>query len=305
MLTGQDTRRANLRAKRRRAAVPYLFIAPTFILLAIFSYYAVISSVVYAFTDYRIGRAANFIGFANFTRMFRDPVFFTSMRNQIIITLVSVFNAIFWPLLAAELVFWIRHKRASGLVKTAFIIPMLVPGIVTAMMWKTLYNPFFGFNSILKAIGFEHLTTDWLNNRQTALGAILMIGFPFISGLNFLIFHAALNGIASDYQESASIDGASSMQIVRYMHLPNIRQYISVISILAIIGSLQNYGLVMATTGGGPGYETYILALHMYRVAFGSFEMGYGSAMGVFICIVIILLTLIQQKFTGGTVAKD
>ncbi|NLZ89444.1 MAG: sugar ABC transporter permease, partial [Clostridiales bacterium] len=78
-----------------------------------------------------------------------------------------------------------------------------------------------------------------------------------------------------------------------------------VISILAIIGSLQNYGLVMATTGGGPGYETYILALHMYRVAFGSYEMGYGSAMGVFICLIIIVLTIIQQRLTGGTVARD
>lgn len=297
--------RANLRAKRWRTATPYLFLAPSFILLGIFSYYAVLSAVYLSFTDYRIGRAANFVGFANFERMFNDLVFWTSMRNQVIITLVSVVNAIFWPLLAAELVFWIRRKRIADVIKVAFIIPMLVPGIVTAMMWKTLYNPFFGFNSILTALGTSHLTADWLNNRSTALFSILLIGFPYISGLNFLIFHAALNGIASDYQESASIDGATTLQIVRYMHLPNVRQYISVISILAIIGSLQNYGVVMATTGGGPGYETYILALHMYRVAFGSFEMGYGSAMGVFICLIIIALTVVQQKLTGGTVAKD
>lgn len=300
-----DTTHANIKARRWRTATPYLFIAPTFVLLAIFSYYAVISAVYYSFTDYRIGRAYHFVGFANFIRMFNDPVFWTSMKNQLIITLVSVFNAIFWPLLAAELVFWIRSARISGMVRVAFIIPMLVPGIVTTMMWKTLYNPFFGFNSILTLLGFSHLTTDWLNNRSTALFAILFIGFPYISGLNFLIFHAALNGIARDYQESASMDGASSLQIIRYMHLPNIRQYISVISILAIIGSLQNYGLVMATTGGGPGYETYILALHMYRVAFGSYEMGYGSAMGVFICLIIIVLTIIQQRLTGGTVARD
>ena len=120
-----------------------------------------------------------------------------------------------------------------------------------------------------------------------------------------MIFHTALNGIANDYQESAHIDGATNMQVIRFMHLPNIRQYISAISILAIIGSMQNYGLVMATTGGGPGYETYILSLHMYRVAFGSFEMGYGSAMGVFICLIIILLTLAQNRATGGIVARD
>ena len=176
---------------------------------------------------------------------------------------------------------------------------MLIPQIVTILIWKYLYNPNFGFNSILRALGMGGLTHNWLNEKSTALICIILIGFPFISSMYFLIMHTGLNAIGDELYEAAIVDGATSMEVVRYIHLPNIKSYIKVVVTLSLIGSLSGFGLIAATTGGGPGYSTMIPALQMYKIAFGDGKIGYASALGVVLFIVIILLTLASRKLLG------
>ena len=94
------------------------------------------------------------------------------------------------------------------------------PQIVTILIWKYLYNPNFGFNSILRALGMGGLTHNWLNEKSTALICIILIGFPFISSMYFLIMHTGLNAIGDELYEAAIVDGATSMEVVRYIHLP-------------------------------------------------------------------------------------
>lgn len=132
--------------------LPYFFIMPTFILLAIFSYYSIGNAIYTSFTDSTFGLKSNLVGIENYRNALKDHVFIMSFRNQLILTIMTVFNSIFFPLLTAELLFFIKHKRLSNLIKTAFVIPMLVPSIVTILIWKYLYNPSFGFNSILKKL---------------------------------------------------------------------------------------------------------------------------------------------------------
>jgi raffinose/stachyose/melibiose transport system permease protein len=117
-----------------------------------------------------------------------------------------------------------------------------------------------------------------------------------VSGLYFLIFHGGLNSIGQEIHEAAIIDGASSMDIVRKIHLPAMLPYVNVTFTLSLIGSLSGFGLVAATTGGGPGYSSMIPALHMYRIAFNEGNMGYASAMGVVLFIIIIILTLASRS---------
>ena len=210
--------------------------------------------------------------------------------------MTSVFNSIFWPLLAAELLFFVRRKRIANVVKTAFVIPMLVPGIVNILTWRYLYNNDFGFNTILKSIGLGSLAHNWLNDPNTALWCIIFIGFPFVSGLYFLIFHAGINNIGMELYEAAIIDGASSFQVITRVHLPNVVPYINVVFTLSLIGSLSNFGLVAATTGGGPGNATMIPSMLMYQVAFGDSEFGYASSMGVILFIIIMIVTLLTRK---------
>lgn len=277
--------------------MPYLFLAPTLIFLAVFSYYAIGNAVYTSFTDSAFGNKAEFVGVQNYVSAFQDDMFLASFRNQIIISLAAVFNSVFFPVLAAELLFFIRHKKVANIIKTAFVIPMLVPQIVMILIWKFLYNPNFGFNSVLDLFHMDGLRHNWLNDETTALISIVLIGFPFISGMYFLIIHSGLNMIGEELYEAAIVDGATKGDVVRYVHIPNLKPYIKIVVTLSLIASLSGFGLVAATTNGGPGYATMIPALQMYKVAFGDGKFGYASALGVLLFVVIILLTLISRRF--------
>lgn len=276
--------------------LPYIFLTPTFVLLAVFSYYAIGNAVYTSFTDSAFGQAAHWTGLENYIAAFHDEMFLTSFRNQLIITVAAVFSSVFFPLMAAELLFFIKHKRVANIIKTAFIIPMLVPQIVVILIWKFLYNPNFGFNSILQLLNLDSLAHNWLNNQGTALLSIVLIGFPFISSMYFLIIHTGLNMIGEELYEAAIVDGATQWDVVKNIHVPNLTPYIKIVLTLSLIQSLSGFGLVAATTNGGPGFATTIPALQMYKVAFGDGKFGRASAMGVILFGVIIMLTLLSRK---------
>lgn len=279
--------------------LPYLFLAPTFLLMGIFSYYAIGKAVANSFTDSSFGRQSSFVGLANYAQAFRDTMFVTSFRNQLIITVATVFNSVAFPLLAAELIFFVRGKRLAEIVKTAFVIPMLVPSLVTILIWKYLYNPNFGFNTLLRGLGLGNLARNWLNDGGVALWCVILTGFPFISGMYFLVLHNGLNMMGGEIYEAAVIDGASPLQVVRYIHVPNLKPYINTIVTLSLIGSLSGFGNIYAMTGGGPGYATMIPSLLMYKVAFGDGKFGYASALGTIIMAIIVALTVVSRRALG------
>ena len=278
--------------------LPYIFLTPTFILLALFLYYAIFLAIKNSFTDAQFGTASTFIGLENYIALFKDEVFLASLLNQAILTIIFVFNNIFFPFLAAELLFFLKRKRIANVVKTAFIIPMLVPRIVTILIWKFLFNPSYGINSILDLFGLGNLAQNWLNDPSTALASVIFVGFPFVSGLFFLIFHAGLNALGGEMHEAAIVDGASDLKIVTSIHIPNMTRYFGIVALLSFLQSISDFGLVAATTSGGPGFASMIPSLHMYKVAFGSGEIGYASSMGVFIFIIMIVITLSAKAMT-------
>lgn len=278
--------------------LPYLFIASTFIVLIVFLYLSVGIAFFTALTDKIASPTAqtHFIGLQNFKTLFSDRIFWYSFRNQAIISLFAVFNSCFFPLLAALLLYYVRRNKVSRVIKTAFVLPMLVPSIVTILIWKFLYNSNFGFNSILQLFHLDSLTHNWLNDKSTALGCIVLLGFPFVSGMYFLLFHTGINNIDSALYDAARVDGATSWDIVRHIQLPGVWPYVKVVATLSLISSLSGFGQVSALTNGGPGYETMIPALYMYNVAFGDGRQGYSSALGVVLFIVIVSLTVLTNK---------
>lgn len=282
--------------KKKEKFLPYLFLLPTFIFLAVFSYYAIGNALYTSFTSSSFGKEAEWVGWENYITVLKNDVFLISFRNQLILTAIAVFTSVFFPLLASELLYFIKHKKVANIIKTAFVIPMLVPQIVIILIWKFLYNPSFGFNSILQMFHLEQFAHNWLNENSTALICILLIGFPFISTMYFLIIHTGLNTISEDLHEAALIDGATSWNVVRNIHIPNLRPYLKVVVTLSLIQSLSGFGIVAATTNGGPGFSTMIPALQMYKVAFGDGEFGQASAMGIILFIVIIILTLLSRR---------
>lgn len=279
-------------------SLPYLFIAPTFIMLGVFLYLSVGVAFFASLTDKRASptHETSFIWFGNFVNMISDEIFWHSFRNQVIISFFAVINSCFFPLLAALLLYYVRNQKTARVIKTAFVLPMLVPSIVTILIWKFLYNPNFGFNSFLKLFQMDLLTHNWLNDKGTALWCIVLLGFPFVSGMYFLLFHTGINNIDGSLYDAARVDGANSWDIVRNVQLPGVWPYMKVVATLSLISSLSGFGQVSALTNGGPGFETMIPALYMYKVAFGDGRHGYASALGVVLFFVIVVVTAITNK---------
>lgn len=280
----------------RRLLLPYAFILPSFAFLASFLYYPVLLAFLHSFTEWNLVQT-KWIGLDNFHSMLSNRMFRQGMRNQIIYTVSDVLKAIVIPLLAAEFIHMLRGNRSKYVYRTGFILPMLLPGIVTILLWQNMYDPTSGLiNQLFRAIGLDSWATPWLGGKRSAIGALVMMGFPFIAGLPFLIFYAAIGSFNREQLEAARIDGASGWQVFRRLHLPMLKPQFRVVMILTIIGSLQDFVKIVVMTSGGPGDATVNPAFVMYNAAFGASQYGYGSAIGTALCLVIILLTIVNLR---------
>jgi len=230
--------------------------------------------------------------------MFTDHTFLRGITNQIIITCTEVVKNLVFPLLAAELILILKGNLTKYFFRTGFIIPLLAPSIVVTLLWLQIYNPNQGLlNNLLEGVGLSSWTRPWLGDESTALSSLLMVGFPFVSGLPFLIYYAAIGSFNREIIEAARIDGATGWNVFRKIHIPLLLPNFKVISILVVLGSLQDIAKVMVMTKGGPGDTTVIPALNMYNAAFTGSNYGYASAIGAVLFLVIILFTIANTKF--------
>ena len=276
----------------KRKIGPYLYLIPSFLLLVVFYYYSVVYAFELSLTDTVLGLKGQFIGLGNYKKLFTDPVFAQSIKNLAKFACADFVKALTFPLIAAELLFFVRRERYSNVLKRLLIFPMLVPGMVTMMIWYNMLDPNIGVvNQILEKIGLTSWQHNWFFDPKTAIWSIIVIGFPFIAGLNFLIYHTALNTIPKEQIEAAELDGCTKLKTIWYIHVPTLIPYAGTVSTLALIGSLSNYANVLVTTKGGPGYSTDVPALIMYNNM--NTDVGYAAAAGVFCFLLIMVVTTI------------
>lgn len=275
----------------------YLFLVPSFLFVFTFLYYPVLSALYHSFTKWDLA-TSTWIGLDNFVRIFQDEIILVSVKNQFTFTITDIIKSIVFPLIAAELMYLLPGNRWRYIFRTGFIMPMLVPAIVGILLWLSIYNPTYGLlNEALKFIGLADLTRAWLGDSTTAIWAIIAMGFPFISGLYFLMLYAAIGNFNQEILEASRIDGATGWKVFTKMHVPLLIPMFKVIIILTIIGSLQDFVKIIVLTGGGPGTATVIPALTMYTAAFTSSQYGYAASIGTCLFLVIITLTIFNLKF--------
>ncbi|MGQ9487613.1 MAG: carbohydrate ABC transporter permease [Armatimonadota bacterium] len=282
---------------RRRTSlfVIVLMLAPTLILLALFNYYPAALGLSRAFTRWETGEEPLWIGISNFVAMWQDEFLRLSLRNLLILLAASVLKTLTMPLLVAELLMSLRSPRWQYILRTAFILPMVVPGMVTMLLWGFIYDGSVGLlNQVLELLGMGGLTRSWLGESGTALWAIIGIGFPWAGGLALLIYLAGLNQISGDVWDSCQVDGVSGLKRVWYVDLPLLLPQVRLLVILTLIGTLQDFGSILILTGGGPGLATHVPALHMYFQAFRFGHMGYAAAIGLTLFVAIFALSLLN-----------
>lgn len=277
------------------------FVLPALsVYLAIIAF-PIISSVGLSFTDFNIYKnLAIWTGLANYIKIFKDPVFWFSMRNNFIVIFVSVFGQIPLGFGLAYLIYRKLVKR-SGFFQAMVFLPTVISTIIIGILWSKMFSPIGVVPKIIQSItNNPNYSMTIMNSKQLAM---IPIGFVLLwvyTGTYLIIFLANLQNIDPNIIEAAQIDGATDGQIFIKIIVPQLYGVIVLTSILAISGSLKSFDLLFAMTGGGPAYYTNLLALYMYQKSFIFYDYGVGSAVStvmVFLSIVlVILIRFVRRK---------
>lgn len=274
------------------------WIAPAFILLLVFSYYPPIYALLQAFTDWN-GTTANFVGLDNFKELFADQLFWRSCLTVVILMFSCMIIGNVCTLILSEVLFNLKSKRANAVYRFLFVLPALIPGIVTIMMWGKVIltsQPNGLVNSLLIALGLP--SCQWFDGENTVLWSIIVYGFPWVGGTSFLIYLAGLNNIPDSVLEAAKLDGISAFGRIFKIDLPLIMGQIKYFIVMGIIGGIQGYTIQYAITNGGPGlnYASMVPGYYMYKAAMNDSRYGYSCAVGLVLFVVILAVTLINNK---------
>lgn len=276
------------------------FIAPAFILFTLFIIVPTLSSVYYSFTSWDgISPNIKFVGLANFKEIFTSVRFGNALKNTLILT---VFITVLENIFALGLALIVDHVRwGKNFFRSAFYVPVLISGIVSGFIWKIMYNYNFGtFNAFLKGIGMPDLRQDWLGNTAIVL---FMVGIVLIwkgVGYYMVIYLASLQSVSQDLIEAAQIDGASPWQRFKAITMPMISGAFTINLTLSLINGLKVFDQINVMTDGGPGFTTETLVYLLYKVGFNEGRQGFGTAVGLMLLLIIIVLNTVQQKFLRG-----
>lgn len=288
-----------------KARKAYAFLLPIFICLAVFKYGPFVSALFKSLYEWNGANVDRFAGLANFRAMLGDHSLHTSLVNAVCLTLGALAAHLTLPLLAAVLVFHVASKRVSGILRVLFIVPMVVPGIVVIRIWSWIYEQGGVLNQLLKLFGLGAWSHAWLGEKSTVIGAMIFYNFPWIGGIYFLIYLAGLMAISPELFEAGSMDGMGRWSRFWRLELPLLRSQIKLVVMLTVIHQIQNFELPLVLTNGGPGDASLTPALHLYNRAFTHNELGYASAVGVMLFLVILLLTVVNNRLLKSTDKLD
>ena len=235
----------------------------------------------------------NYLGLDNYKNVFASQLFWRSIGNTVIFTVVAVGFRVILGLGIAYALYskLIKHKIFY---RTIFYMPTVTPLIAVAFVWKIMYNPQIGL--INKITGLD---INWLYNGKYALGAVLAMTIWKDFGYAVVLFLAGLYSLPKDSFEAAKIDGASSWKVFRYITLPLLKPNTLFVVVTSIITYMQSYVQVMVMTQGGPGTKTYLSTYLIFNEAFEKYNFGYASAISFTMFVLIAIFSALSFKVSN------
>ena len=283
---------------RASRLTPYMFLAPAALVLAVALFYPICYMIYASFLDWnpsqRIGEA-EFIGLRNYIKLFNDPNFRESLgvtlKFAAIVVTLEMFIGVGLALLLD------RNIRGMSVLRTLFILPMMIAPIVVGLMWRYMYHPTVGiFNRTLRDWGFEPI--PWLSDGSWAFASVIIADVwqwtPFI----FILSLAALQSLPRSALEAARIDGATPWQQIWHIKLPLMMPVLIVTGLLRLIDAFKVLEVILVMTEGGPGLSTEIVALRISRTATEFRELGVAAAMSNYLLMLLLLLTVAMFAIT-------
>jgi len=278
----------------REWVTAYLFLAPYLVFLLIFIIGALFLALYYSFTKYDLLSDPVFIGLANYKTAIDDEVFQHGLRNVASYTLVVVPAQTALALVMAAILD--QKLPFRRFFRIAWYLPCVASSVVTTLIFMWLFLPDGFINYALNLVGIP-LRINWLGEEATALPAIMIMNIWATAATQMLIFLAAMQDIPGPIYEAASIDGAGPIRTFFQVTVPLLRPAIFLVVVLGSIGCFQLYDQVKIATNGGPNDSTITVTYLLWREGFRDLNMGYASALGVILFVVIFIVTLIQRRY--------
>ena len=286
-------RRSWLRsAEARHQAWGYLFLAPMFVLLAVFKFIPMLQALYLSLTSYDLLSPPRFVGLRNYVFLLEDPLFHQSVG----VTAYYVFGTcvLLWFLSLAMALVFNAPLPAKNVLRTMYFMPAIVPVVVYAVIWLFMFHPYGLLNVALHTLGLP--AVHWLSDTRAVMpGFILAALWRFVPYF-MVIYLAGLQSIPHEYYEAAAIDGAAGVHAFRFITLPLLRPTVLLVIVVSIIFMSKVFTNVLIITAGGPDGATRVLSLFIYQTGFQFFKMGLASAASIFLLLGTMAFTLLQLR---------
>lgn len=272
-------------------------VVPTLIVYSVFIILPIGIAVWYSFTKYSGIGKATFVGLENYMRLFKDKVFWVSLKNTMIIFVLAFVLLLTISFLIALL---LNNKlKGTDFAKALIFSPAIIAPIIVGIIWVYILDPNVGIiNSILDALHLDFLKQKWIGGETLSPYSIAFIYFWQQLGYLVTIFIAGLKMIPEEVLEAVKIDGASTMQKIRYVIIPMMRSTISTVAVLIITGVFKIFEIVQQTTGGGPNHLSETLVTYSYSTTFTSGNYGYGMSLATVTFALSLIITGIYSFLT-------
>jgi multiple sugar transport system permease protein len=293
------SRKRGIRYKFRqmgREWTAYLFLAPGLILFSVFTVFALIYAFYLTFHEWNILQPAKpFVGLQNYRDMLHDQQFKQSVINTAYFTGGSIPLTMAIGLGVALLLN--QPLRMRGLLRTMYFLPVVTPFVVSAILWKWLYNGDYGlFNFYLLKLHLIHQPLLWLASKNLAMPSVILMAIWGGVGFSMVVYLAGLQSIPEELYEAAKIDGANAFSRLRYITIPMLAPTSLFLLVIGIIGSFQIFTQIFVMTGGGPVGRTTTVVYYIYQSAFTYYEMGYASTLAYGLFVLLFAVTLLQLQ---------
>ena len=282
----------------RRPLVGWLLIAPSLIGVTTFLILPVVLAFVVSLFRWDLLGTREFIGLDNYTALITGGALTNSLLVTAIFTLISVPVSLALGLgLATQLV---RAVPGSAIVRVVVVIPWVSAPLALGVVWKWIFQPSTGaLNQVLGA------RIEWLTDPSLALPAVAFVAIWQNIGYISLFFQAGLSKIPTSIYEAATLDGANSAQSLWHMTVPLLRPTTFFLAVTQVVASFQVFDMVYALTGGGPQRRTEVIASLIYNEAFEASRLGRASAVAVILFLLLVVITLIQQRWFSRRITYD
>ncbi|NBQ91168.1 MAG: sugar ABC transporter permease [Betaproteobacteria bacterium] len=276
---------------------PLLFLLPACAVIGAVVLYPALRVLVMSFTDYNMINPPQAVGWANYERLWADPLFWSALGNTALYLIVVVPVLVIAPALLAILV----NRALPGLAffRAALYLPVVTSLVISALVWKWLYAEQGLLNTVLLSTGLTDDPVRFLTEPDHALFSVMAVTVWSGLGYYMVIYLAGLQSIPSQLLEVAEVEGVSRRQQIQHIILPLLKPQMAVVAVMSGMASMKVFEEVYVMTQGGPLDSTKTLVFHLYESAFVDFDMGYAAAIGVVLFVLTLGLSLLNLRLLG------